>query len=385
MDGGATLDPGELLRALTRSESFDDVVRSYRYNALGQLQQETLAIDGESFSTTTTWDHFGRLSTVQYPARDGVSPFTLNYEYAPLISGSGALKRVYNDSPDYAEEVYWTAESTDPHGRLTEEDMGNGGSRSRTWYNSGRLETLTTRGAGGAVVQQMGYIYDEVGNLLVQQDALGQQSGLFDYDALNRLRVELTVPARSYDYDEDGNLEMPGFEYNDPQPHALSSDGTFDYDYEGAGRRFLKRRADGSGQRIEYTRFDLPRAVHGLGAGGTSRHDGVLVRRQRHSRSQASSDESARTLAASSTGDSWIVGRRANLYVSTAVKLLRGHCSAGATPSTRTFTTHAGVSSGCREGAVTTRIRQDLRRATQRGRKLRPVSAPTVLVYGARD
>jgi RHS repeat-associated protein len=267
-DGGASLDASELIGSLTRTESFDDVVRSYRYNARGLLEQETLAIDGDSFVTTMTWDPYGRLGSVEYPALDGVSPFTLGYEYAPSASGSGGLKSIHNLSFAYGNEVYWTATSTDVHGRLAEEVMGNGGSRSRSWYSSGRLETLTTREAGGSVVQQMEYNYDAVGNLESQVDALGQQSGFFSYDALDRLRVEQTSSPRTYDYDVDGNLALPGFEYGDPQPHALSADGTFAYDYDGAGRRHLKRRPDGSGQAVEYAHFDLPREVRSLAAGG---------------------------------------------------------------------------------------------------------------------
>lgn len=362
-DGGSSLGAGELLGSLTSSESSDDVVRSYRYNARGLLEQEMLAIDGDSFSTTMTWDPFGRLNSVQYPARDGVTPFTLGYEYAPSASGSGVLKSVHNLSSAYGNEVYWTAVNTDPHGRLAAEVMGNGGSRSRTWYSSGRVETLTTRASGGAIVQQMGYLYDAVGNLEAQNDAVGELSGLFDYDASNRLRVELTSAPRFYDYDPDGNLVQPGFEYEDAQPHALSSDGTFAYDYDGAGRRYLKRRADGSGQEIEYTRFDLPRAVHRLAAGGAIASTVTLSYDANGSRVRKRSPDEEVTYSGGFEYRRFFDGRPAEqvFYVGNGGEVVaQVTAKSGSAPSTAYLhNSRLGTVAAVEEGGATSRIRQD--------------------------
>ncbi|MCK5581374.1 MAG: VCBS repeat-containing protein [Candidatus Omnitrophica bacterium] len=129
-------------------------------------------------------------------------------------------------------------------GQITRIEYGNGSIEEYTYDAlSMRLTQKVTTDGLGALVQDLSYVYDGVGNIVEIVDAVGSANQSFEYDALGRLvtAVGESYGAKDYVYDEIGNLmEKDGRFYaygeNGAGPHAVTSlsDGSlFGYDENG--------------------------------------------------------------------------------------------------------------------------------------------------------
>jgi YD repeat-containing protein len=130
----------------------------------------------------------------------------------PLVSGLSRVSiRIEFDDFDHLVSVqdpsaggtaYWTLQDTDNNGLLLEESFGNGVSGSR--------------------------LHDEFG----------------------RLRIALTTSGTNSSVTCDRD-----------HPHQLAFDGTFDYDYDGAGNRVQRSNDAGELRKFSYTPFGKPRSI----------------------------------------------------------------------------------------------------------------------------
>ncbi len=149
--------------------------------------------------------------------------------------------------------------------------MGNTLQTART-YNAvtGRLEAIATTGTASPV-QQNGFSYDTIGNLLSRSDSTQGITETFGYDALNRLTSATGAGvAKTYAYNAIGNLtsKTGTGTYIYPlagaaRPHAVSSitgtingvvNPTFTYDANG-------NMLTGAGRSLTWTSFDMPASI----------------------------------------------------------------------------------------------------------------------------
>ena len=147
---------------------------TYSYDDRGRLIQTNYNIDGNVYTILSSYDSMDRQSSIQYP--DGE---VVNYTYA---SQSGLLKSVSGA------EVYLSNASYTALGQLSSFTYGNSVQTTNSYDpNTFKLTGTSSNGPTGNNLQNMGYLYDPVGNVTgINNNITGIQDG-FGYDPLNRL------------------------------------------------------------------------------------------------------------------------------------------------------------------------------------------------------
>jgi len=222
-------------------------------------------LDTEVFTTEGTFDAFGRPVTRTTP--DG-SVTRYGYNDAGLLESVSADVRGATPATDFVDNIDY-----DVHGRLALIEYANGTSTTYEYDPlSFRLMRVTTeRDSDSAVMQDLQYVYDAVGNItsitdgaqqtLYFDNAVVTPDQTFEYDALYRLveatgrehtsqgqptESELTPGAQpeasdpaamrtyteSYTYDEVGNLTLV-------EHVATGGNWSRGYDYATDGNRLL--------------------------------------------------------------------------------------------------------------------------------------------------
>lgn len=264
---------------------------AYRYDVFGRVQRETRTIAGEVFETDMSYDSVGRLRRVQYPRANG-RRFSVFYRYDP---SSGALTRVESCAAGCVGgagaregEVLWELRQVDGLGRPLE-DVRGGMTTSRTYDElRGTLQTLTTRNAAAAALQQWIYVADDEGRFAARGEAVSPRIELFGYDTFDRLQSwnVFTGPGflrlrrtDTFGYEprgggrfqevtsqnlRDGTTTRESYAYpevEEGRPHAASEVtrtlGSASV-VEGYGYDERGRQRTGPGRTIDYTHFDLP-------------------------------------------------------------------------------------------------------------------------------
>ncbi|TQV76453.1 RHS repeat protein [Aliikangiella marina] len=237
---------------------------SYQYNALDLITQESLSIDGRSFSVDYEYDSLGHLKSILYPSGKTTSV---------TVNALGQMTKVGN----YVTDANYFA-----NGSLKDFTFGNGATYSAT-QNSRLLPTAMKlhNGAGTQLAAQrfewdsnrnidrilddvdsqyninMTYdgldrlvnangfwgtgtiSYDSLGN--IRSKIMGSQSLTYNYDSLNRLSNVSGGVTRSFSYDSRGNVINNGvrsFTYN--LGNIMTDSGTLNYVYDGHDRRVSK-------------------------------------------------------------------------------------------------------------------------------------------------
>jgi RHS repeat-associated protein len=251
-------------------------VRSFSYNALGEVQLVDDCVDGETFSTNHTYDNRGRESVTTYPVV-GSSRLSVRYNYTSL----GFLWYV-SDAADTT--LYWAAMARDPSGRVTSEYMRNGvetttlRNQATGWMQGSQS---VSHADNDTLIQNWAYHFDEVGNLRdrLRSDAVNGPTSVetFTYDALNRLHTSTVYvgtespTVETYDYDVRGNIEWKaGKHYTygaaggcaTGGPHAVCTtiDGGPQFEYDANGN------LENDGNRL--IRWDLANKVTRIQSGG---------------------------------------------------------------------------------------------------------------------
>jgi YD repeat-containing protein len=188
--------------------------RTYAYNSLGLPTQETLQVDGYSWTLGHGYDAYGHPSSTTYPAPTGAGE---TVAYAPDAWGR----------PTQAGS-YATAVSYFPNGQVAGFTQGNGASYV-VEQNARQLTRNFTYGAGTALALSEDRSFDANGNLTQATDLVdGTRSKTFGYDALNRLtsaQAPNLYGTESYAYDPLNNLRS-----------RLSGGGTESYNYDASNK-----------------------------------------------------------------------------------------------------------------------------------------------------
>lgn len=143
-------------------------VRTMTYDQLSRPETVTFNYDdGVQLQSQLVYDAFSRVQELRYPAEPGASPFSVIYEYAV----DGRIKQVDGGFP---REQLWSLEMVDGNtGRTAQERLGANITTDRGYDpQRGTLEYIFTTGAGGTILQNVGYQYDVRGNLEARRDYL---------------------------------------------------------------------------------------------------------------------------------------------------------------------------------------------------------------------
>ena len=244
-------------------------LRMHGYDHVGRPRSETATISGETFRTSRSYDSAGRVATVSYPKKG----FGVGYEYA----ASGYSSNIYSvESPG---TVYWTAEEVNAEGQITQAMLGNGVGTTRSYDpETGLVESIQSGKDGNTEVQDLGYVFDSLGNLNTREDSIQGVYESFDYDLLNRLTGGAVYDAlddteredKTYSYDAVGNIVNKSdvgdddYEYGtgneagsgEAGPHAVVSAGGNTYEYDDNGNM-----TSGAGKAMTWTSFNKPQVI----------------------------------------------------------------------------------------------------------------------------
>jgi len=212
------------------SASNGDSAWTYSYNALGQLTEERLEYEGNSYAFTYRYNDAHALTQRRYP--DG---YTVNY--AP--DGRGQATQ--------AGDIV-TRLTRHSDGRMRSMQLGNGLTSYRLMDEEGLRLARTQVVRSGSSVIDKSYDYDAAGNLILVFDAVhGAQSiDNLTYDGVNRL-ISAHADAfgtMNYAYDRRGNLTSLAQDgvsqtyHYDAQDQLMSVSGRThrQFSYDSAGR-----------------------------------------------------------------------------------------------------------------------------------------------------
>ena len=182
-------------------QSANGAVRTFGYDAVGNLTTNTVAIDSKSFTNQYFYDESSGLQKgMRYP-----NGLTLQYAYTP----SGYLQEVSNLASGY---VYRTINTQDAYGNMLDTSLGNGVFSDNQYDSETGWAQSLTAWRGSSRVHDVEYQqYDVFGNLEQVTNHLTGAQEHYIYDELHRLtdstysNMGYTVPI-SYSYDAVGNL-----------------------------------------------------------------------------------------------------------------------------------------------------------------------------------
>ncbi|WP_338001185.1 RHS repeat protein [Pseudomonas brassicae] len=202
--------------------------RSFAYDAAGNLIQETLALDGKTFTAMYAYNGLNQLSSITYPQSGRV------VRYTPDVLGRPTTVSGFIDAISY-----W------PSGLVRQLAYANGtvssyGQDARLWPAH-----FSTRNAAGAMYLDSSYTYDGSGNLATIRDTTDSSfNRTLGYDAINRLSTVAGFWGEGHiTYSGDGNilqqtLGQSSLAYHYDSHNRLSTvsglrAGTYDYDAYG--------------------------------------------------------------------------------------------------------------------------------------------------------
>ena len=240
------------------------------YDSLGRPGATTTTIDGITYTQSVTYDPAGRPEVLTYP-----SGFAVRNVY----NARGYLASVAEDG---GATVFWRAEAVNAEGQVTREAFGNGAVTTNAFDpRTGRIDSITTDLAG-AMIQDLAYDFDKLGNLKTRSDRRQDRAETFLYDGLNRLTSATLVDTApgggtraitSYGYNALGNLDFKSdvgaYFYGGAGagPHAVTEAGGKTYLYDAKGN-LTERRAGGAAElTLAYASFDKPTLIRETATG----------------------------------------------------------------------------------------------------------------------
>ncbi len=190
-----TLDNNGDIKTLTSG----NVSQSYHYNSARLLEDETLSIDGKSFTLDYEYDGLGNLFSLTYPSTSGIG--TVNF--APNAFGQATkASRVGNN--------YATGASYYANGILDTFTYGNG-IRHKTTLNNRNMPEQIRDYKGTTNKVKLSYTYDYQNNVKSIIDSINPSFSLTNltYDGLNRLTSTtggVGIGSSTMVYDALGNI-----------------------------------------------------------------------------------------------------------------------------------------------------------------------------------
>lgn len=235
---------------------------TYTYDNFGKLSNRRIVSDA-TYNYDYTYDaETGSLATVEYPTSTTSPRLKVQYVYQ-----NGLVRQVRDAN---TATVYWQANSVNPLGQVTNETLGNGVVSARTIdLVTGRPSKIESGVGGGNGLQNEGYLFDKVGNLIQrQQNQLGLTEDFY-YDALHRLDYSALGGTTNLDlaYNAIGNItsrsDVAGgaaWTYHATKKHAVVQAGSNTYSYDANGNAETR-----NGYGITWTSYNYPSVINGPG------------------------------------------------------------------------------------------------------------------------
>ncbi len=215
-----------------------DITTAYTYFKQGQRAGETRTIDSVGYVTSHTYDRQGNVTQTTHPnSAVTVYDYGVNGKVSDITHASTLLATI-----DYG-----------VHGKPETITYGNGVVSTFT-YDDNNLYELTNKQSetsGSAIIQDLTYTYDSVGNITDIVDDSGGQSDRtmeFGYDDLYRLTSVLATStannqnySHTYAYSPIGNITSfngTSYTYTDSgysNPHAATAIGAQAQTYDNSG------------------------------------------------------------------------------------------------------------------------------------------------------
>jgi RHS repeat-associated protein len=212
-NNSAEFNKGEL-RHVESTENGETYSEDYTYDYLSRPLRKSITIPGQAapFDYDYAYDAGkGWLDTLTYPVSTSGYRMALKYAYQ-----NGALQSVANANAPTT--VYWAANSSNAFGQVTQDTIGNGIVRARTFDAvTARLSSIQSGVSGNPTsVQNLSFLYDLIGNVTQRQNNKLGLTETFYYgsgtDNLHRLAQSTlydgstTVTNLSLTYDKSGNI-----------------------------------------------------------------------------------------------------------------------------------------------------------------------------------
>jgi RHS repeat-associated protein len=226
-DGSSKFTYGKIL-----SENNSTHSKTYSYFSNGLLKGISENIDNQNYTTSYTYDSYGRICKIDYPRGFSVKQ-SYQYGYLYKITSLGG------------DTTYYTCNDMTPGGQVSKYQLGVNLTVNNTYdVNTGFL-TQTTAGN----IQSMHYEYDALGNLTSRTNQKRNLNETFTYDGLNRLTSSnvynngISVHSVNVHYNSIGNItfksDVGTYQYDASRPHAvlhivnpLEDYQSLDYDVE---------------------------------------------------------------------------------------------------------------------------------------------------------
>jgi RHS repeat-associated protein len=230
---------------------------TYSYDSIGRPSNAAISAD-TTYQVDYSYNAIGSLDTLTYPESTSTYRLKLQYEYQ-----NGTLYRIKDYNAPTT--VFWTANSYNGRGQVTQETLGNGLVTNHSYDQvTGWLKTIQTGLSGGSAVQNLAYEWDLVGNLKKRKDI--NQSNLteeFSYDNLYRLDYSQLNGATNLDmaYDALGNItsksDVGSYTYDATKKHqVISTSNGWSFGYDANGNM-----NSGLGTGSTWTSYNLPASI----------------------------------------------------------------------------------------------------------------------------
>lgn len=219
------------------------------------------------YETHTSYDLAGHVTLMSYPAGGGLDAETVRYTYDSF----GQAKRAESGLSTYVTDAAYS-----PYGELLRQTLSAGDKfvlLTRSYEEGTRrlARSLVQRETAPAKVADVGYKYDQAGNVLRIEDSVSADLQCFEFDYLRRLQEAWTPAAatdcapaarnaqtlsgpapywNSYRHDKTGNR-------TEEIRHAGTGDTTSKYNYLAASHKLLSVQTTGpAGTRTDEYAYD---------------------------------------------------------------------------------------------------------------------------------
>ena len=212
----------ELLHSIIR----DSVTETFSYDALCRPIYDTTSgpVPGTgkkttNFITSFAYNSLGQVSSVSYP-----SGLTVSYSYDAVGNLSNIANATFGN--------IWTGDSVNLLNQWTKYSLGNGLITTKTYDTNYHLSAIKTgTSTNRASIQNMGFTFNQDGQLTGRSDLIENQSEGFKYDLVDRLTrdslIGKGINAHVTSYANDGNISTTTwggtYQYDPNHPHAVTT------------------------------------------------------------------------------------------------------------------------------------------------------------------
>ncbi|MBB3840724.1 RHS repeat-associated protein [Runella defluvii] len=191
---------------------------TFSYDNLGRKNQETVTVNGQTYTTSNTYDAQGRPNTLSYPATGLVLKNVYN--------AYGYLSELRNNADN---SLFWRVNAMDAKGNILLQEFGNG-VRTEQQFEAATQYLQSIRSYyNTTTLQHFTYQFNDLAHLTQRRDEKRNKTESFLYDEVNRLKETKidNVTATTLTYDELGNItyksDVGYYEYGGVNngPHRL--------------------------------------------------------------------------------------------------------------------------------------------------------------------